>query len=281
MSFEFYGCANCGFWQEYFAAPPACPVCSDVRNALPENGWRFASRAEMKQRERQNEIECSWLEIDRGIWMFSNSPQIGIGSSGYLILGAEGNIAFEAAGWYTEAALNQIRELGGIRFLSASHPHGFGALWQLEKTFEPEFTVFQREAVQFTKALNVNFVFDDELEINADSKLFHVGGHYEGQSVLFYEPAKMLFCGDALKFETENGKTTAVSCHKAFHKQIPLSKQEIEKYRTVLSRLDFRQVCTPFEHCPDASAADAMRLFDQELAAARTFTTPILLNKKL
>ena len=36
-----YACANCGHWQRYFAPPPDCPVCTDTRNDLPEDGWQF------------------------------------------------------------------------------------------------------------------------------------------------------------------------------------------------------------------------------------------------
>jgi hypothetical protein len=281
MPYNHYSCDNCGNWQEYFAIPPACPVCSDVRNALPENGWSFTSADEMREREQKGEITCSWRQIDEDVWAFSNAPQIGIGSSGYLIVRETGNIAFEAAGWYTTDALKFIQTLGGIKILSASHPHGFGALWQLEREFQPQFVAFQREAVQFTKAFNVNFVFDDALEIDDDAKLLHVGGHYEGQSVLYYAPRKMLFSGDTLKFDLDDsGKTVGLSCHKAFHKQIPLSRKEIKKYWEVLSSVDFTQVCTPFEHTPDARTADALRLFEAQLDGARTFTAPIKIERE-
>jgi hypothetical protein len=121
---------------------------SDVRNALPENGWNFVSADEMKMREAAMEIRCSWRFVEDDIVVFENSPQIGIGSSGYLILRSTGNIAFEAAGWYTQSALQKIAELGGIRFLSSSHPHGFGALWQLQRESEPEDVIFN--AKQFS-----------------------------------------------------------------------------------------------------------------------------------
>lgn len=282
MAFQQFSCANCGFWQEYFAAPPACPVCSDVRNALPVGGWNFVPEAEMKERERRGEIVCRWREIDAGIWMFSNAPQLGIGSSGYIIRRETGNIAFEAAGWYTQEAIKFIDDLGGIRFLSASHPHGFGALWQLVENYPGCAVAFQREAVQFTKAFAVNFVFDDELAIDEAATLYHVGGHYEGQSVLYFAPAKMLFCGDALKFEVDatTGETNGVSCHKAFHKQIPLSKREIEKYLSVIGALDFTQACTPFEHSRHATTDDAVQLYQEQLRAERTFTEPIAIRPK-
>ena len=260
--------------------PPTCPVCSDVRNALPEAGWEFVSEAEMSERERRGEVKCLWRQIDEGIWMFSNETPLGIGSSGYLIERETGNIAFESPGWWTREAIKFLDSLGGIRFLSSSHPHGFGAIWQLEENFPGATIAFQREAVQFTKALRVNFVFDDVLAIDEAATLYHVGGHYEGQSVLYHAPREILFCGDALKFDVDaDGKTVAVSCHKAFHKQIPLSKREVENYLQVIGGLNFRQACTPFEHCADATTADAVRLFQEQLASHRTSAAPMLLAR--
>jgi hypothetical protein len=176
------------------------------------------------------------------------------------------------------AAIEFIDSLGGVRFFSSSHPHGFGAIWQLEENFPGATIGFQREAVQFTKALRVNFVFDDVLAIDEAATLYHIGGHYECQSVLYYAPREILFCGDALKFDLDaDGKTIAVSCHKAFHKQIPLSKKEIENYLQVIGNLNFRQACTPFEHCKDATTADAVRLFEEQLASHRTSAAPMSL----
>ena len=281
MPLTHYTCTNCGFWQYYFAAPPDCPVCCDVRNDLPENGWEFTSAAQMSERERGGEVVCDWREIDDGIWMFSNKQPLGIGSSGYLIVRETGNIAFESPGWWTRKAFEKLDELGGVKFVSASHPHGFGAIHQLGQHFPDATIAFQREAVQFTKAMTVNLVFDDVLAIDAAATLHHVGGHYEGQTVLYYEPRKILFCGDALKFELDaHGATVGLSCHKAFHKQIPLSKKEIENYLRVIGELDFTQACTPFEHAADTKTADAVRLFKEQLNAARTFTQPIKIERE-
>ena len=38
-----FACTNCGHWQKYFATPPHCPICSDVRNDLPADGWEFVT----------------------------------------------------------------------------------------------------------------------------------------------------------------------------------------------------------------------------------------------
>lgn len=268
-----YMCSNCGFWQRYFAVPPFCPVCSDVRNALPEDGWHFVQPADL-----QDSVQCSWTEITPEVIMFSNHPQVGIGPCGYLILHPQGNIAFEAAGWYSQAALDAIAGYGGIRFLSCSHPHGMGALYQLQDHFHPPYVVIQRDGVRFTKAFRVNYPFDDELELHPGITLYYVGGHYEGHSVLHHAPGKLLFAGDSLKFELdEHGNAKAVSCHKAFHNQIPLSHAEVRKYREVIGKLDFTQVFTPFEHVPNANSKDAVCLFNTHLGGV-PFVHPLPLG---
>ena len=39
-----YACTNCGHWQRWPApGPTICPVCADVRNALPEHGFEFVT----------------------------------------------------------------------------------------------------------------------------------------------------------------------------------------------------------------------------------------------
>ena len=43
-------CDNCGYWQRHFERPPACPMCLDSRHVVPQDGWRFWSRAEAQAR---------------------------------------------------------------------------------------------------------------------------------------------------------------------------------------------------------------------------------------
>lgn len=278
MPLHHYCCSDCGAWQEYFATPPFCFVCCDVRNALPADGWRFVSARQMREREERGEATTHWEWVNEDIVKFMNQPLIGIGSCGYLIVRPQGNVAFEAAAWYSQEALDFIASLGGIATLSCSHPHGMGALWQLQERFSPEVAI-QRDGVQYTKAFRVTVAYDLTLELDDELSLHLVGGHYEGHAVLHDRKRKALFCGDALKFETNaEGATTHLSCHKAFHKRIPLSHDEIRTYRRVIGALHFTQAFTPFEHAPRITTADAVALFDYQLASRRTSTQPIRLN---
>jgi hypothetical protein len=256
-----YACANCGFWQRYFALPPDCPVCTDTRNDLPEDGWRFLPLEEVHA-----VLTGRWQRLERDLVAFTTSPPLGLNGTGWLLLHPDGNTAFEAAPFYTDDMLAEIRRLGGIRYLAASHAHGYGALWQLQDAFQPEVLAIQKEDLRMTKAFRVTWPYDEALELRPGQVLHHVSGHYEGQAVLHDAARRILFCGDAFKVDQNaTGESLAVSMHKAFHKAIPLTPAEIRKYRAVIEPLDFDTVCTPFEHAPGIGRDVALAVLDDGL----------------
>ena len=200
-----YTCDNCGFWQRHFAPPPHCPMCLDARHVVPQDGWRFRTA-----REAQEAFPCHWEELEPGVWRFWNEPVSGIGPSAYLIRTENGNMGFEGCPVFSEAALDQIERLGGMQVLSASHPHSYGALVQLQDRFDPELCL---PAADFTwsAALQVSWPYDDFLEPLPGLELHRTAGHFDGHAVLFDRKRKICFCGDALKFELDPGDFVALA----------------------------------------------------------------------
>ena len=261
MPLKPYACKNCGFWQVYFASPPSCPVCSDARNDLPPDGWHFLPEAEVEATHTGH-----WREMAPGLWGFTCSPNLGLASTGWLIVREGGNIAFEAAPHYTAPMLRQIRDLGGIAYLSSSHAHGYGALYQLQREFSPELVAIHRDDLNMTKAFNVTAPFDRTLELAPGYTLHHVGGHYAGQAALHDAISQRLFCGDMFKVDQDSdGRSTAISSHKAFHKNIPLTHDELKMYRDVLAPLSYSSICTPFEFAPEVDSKLTLSLLDDAL----------------
>ena len=269
-----FACSNCGHWQRYFATPPSCPVCSDVRNDLPEDGWDFRTPAQLAQT-----LSFHWREAMPGVWEFWSTPRFGLDSHGWLLIHEAGNVAFEAAPFYNDAQLAQIHALGGIRFLAASHPHGYGALFQLQDLFQPEALLIQKDDLDWTKAFRVTLPYDETFEIYPGLTLHHVGGHYAGQAVLYDAARRAVFSGDSLKIDFDSaGQACGLSCHKAYHKQIPLSRDEALHYRSVYARLDFTTVFTPFDMAADTDTRAALALLDRVIAGP-PFTTPIAIAR--
>ena len=262
MSLNHYACTNCGFWQQHFATPPDCPVCTDVRNDLPLDGWHFMSEAQVADGH-----DGDAREVARGLWAFTTRPRLGLSSIGWLLVRNGGNIAFEAAPYYTRLMLARIRDLGGIASLAASHAHGYGALFQLQREFDPSVVAIQKEDLQLTKAFRVTAPYDDTLVLAADCTLHRVGGHYAGQAALHDAASRRLFCGDMFKIEQDDqGRAVALSSHKAFHKNIPLTHAELRAYRNVIAPLAFDSLCTPFEFAPDVGLDVALASLDRALS---------------
>lgn len=260
-----YVCTNCGFWQNHFETPRSCPVCLDFRHTPPEDNWEFLPVAVAASR-----YQTQWATDELGITTFTTSPKMGIGPSGYLIPRKQGNIFFESCAFYDETALDWIEERGSIMHLSFSHPHAFGAAWQLQERFEPQVAV-QVEDLSWALTLNADYPFDEQLKLDDGARLIHSAGHFDGHSVLYLEDEKILFAGDMLKFHFDGARFVGISTHKAFNRRVPMSPAEVRRYRDVISPLDFEHVYTTFERAPDGSKALALRLFEAQLSGAPFF----------
>ena len=266
-----FACSNCGHWQNHFAVPPACPICSDVRNDLPEDGWDFRTPAALAPTLAHHR-----REVIPGVWEFWSTPRFGLDSHGWLLLEDApcGNVAFEAAPFYDEDSFRAIEALGGIGTLAASHPHGYGALWQLQRRFDPVLLI-QKDDLQWTKAFRVTHPWDERHEIRPGLVLHHTGGHYEGHAILHDATRGAVFVGDALKLDLDAaGQVAALSCHKAYHKQIPLSPDEARRYRAVFAALEFDTVFTPFECATGVPKSAVLELLDLMIGGAAS-TRPV------
>lgn len=255
-------CTNCGFWQRHFQQPSACPLCLDARHVVPRDGWRF-----LDVRQAQATWPTHWEELEPGAWRFWNEPVEGIGPSGYLLTTPKGNVFFEACSIFDAPALAQIEALGGIDLLSASHPHSYGALWQLQDYFEPELALPAADFA-WSSALRVTWPWDDRLTPVPGMQLHRTAGHFEGHAVLYDEARRLLLCGDALKFEldpVDRRRATSISAHKAFVRAVPLTQHELRRYREVMEALDFTMTWTPFEQVRNSGRTEALRLIQSQL----------------
>ncbi len=265
-----YVCTNCGFWQRHFAPPPGCPVCLDFRHTPSPHGWEFWTADEAAAR-----IVTRWDEDEHGIVTFRSDPSLGIGPSGYLIPLPGGNLLFENPPWYSDEALKFIRQRGGVRWLAASHPHAYGALWRAQEAFSPEAVFIGTADLPWTGAFRATHPYEEPLEIVPGASLVPVGGHFDGQSVLHLRDRRILFAGDMVKF---HANPPGISTHKAFNRRVPMSHGEIRRYRDAVAPLDFAEVYTTFERSPagGGTTAQVLALFDAQLAGQPFFgPTPL------
>lgn len=256
-------CDNCGFWQLHFEPPVTCPVCTDFRHTPPPRPFGFLSEEQAGRR-----ITSTWCQVQDGVWEIRAEPSFGIGTVAYLLEHPEGNVLWDGAAFYSRESLDFIAARGGLKWLSASHPHAYGAAWQLQDRFEST-VAMQVLDLPWTKALSVSWPFDERLELAAGLEIRHTGGHFEGHSILFWQERKMLFAGDMLKFHFDQSPS-GISCHKAFNRRVPVSHAEARRYSEAIRDLEFEMVFTSFDHAP-CTRRDVMALFEAQMAGAPFF----------
>ena len=155
--------------------------------------------------------------------------------------------------------------------LSASHPHAYGALWQLQDRFDPELALHPGD-LAWSGALRVSWPWDDRLEPLPGLELHLTAGHFDGHTVLFDRARGILFCGDALKFEMAARRSPPGTHHlgaqgvRARHPAHPARAAPIPR-RVRAAALP--QTWTPFEQARNSGRAEALALIDGMLA-----TTP-------
>lgn len=255
-----YHCRNCGYWQRLFEPPKTCPMCLDARHVVPTDAWIFRPAE-----QAHDDFPMHWEELLPGLWRFWNDPVDGIGSHSYLVCEPAGNVLFEGAAIYSEAAIAQIEALGGVRFVSASHPHSYGALWQIQDHFDAG-VALQTEDFAWSGAFRVTHPFDAYLELVPGLTLIHTGVHFAGHAVLHDAKRGILFCGDALKFEFDPGDprvATTISTHKAFVRGVPLTVSETRHYKAIFSALAFTKTYTPFEQVHNIDSATVEAFLEQ------------------
>src|SRR5580765_8309902 len=106
-------CATCG---NHFPdpRPEVCVVCADERQWLPPGGQRWTTLAELAAAGHASDVRAV--------------PPVAIGQRSLLVTTPAGNILWDPSGFIDEAAVAAVRAAGGLSFVTASHPHFYGAI---------------------------------------------------------------------------------------------------------------------------------------------------------
>jgi len=116
-------CAACG---NHFPdpRPVVCVVCADERQWLPPGGQRWTTLAELAAAGHS----CDVREVEPGLTGIGVDPPVAIGQRSLLVATPAGNVLWDPSGFIDDAAVAAVRAAGGLSFVTASHPHFYGAM---------------------------------------------------------------------------------------------------------------------------------------------------------
>ena len=198
-------CATCGNHYPDTDSPPAsCVICSDERQWVPPAGQRWATLAELAAAGHRSDIR----EVEPGLLGVGVDPPVGIGQRALVVTTPEGNLLWDPPGFLDEHAISEVRRTGGLRAVSASHPHFYGAMAEWGHAFGADILVPEADASWITRPSPSVRFWSGTLAVLPGVTLIQCGGHFPGSAVVHWAAgaggAGVLLTGDTI-FVTPGG----------------------------------------------------------------------------
>ncbi len=237
-------CATCGIEHADTPVPPAtCAICSDERQYLPPGGQRWTTLAELRE-DRTASVD----ELEPDLSGLTIAPKVGIGHRPLLVRTPTGNLLWDAPGFYDDALLESIRDLGGLAAIASSHPHLTGVSISLSHEFGgvPVF-VNEDDRRWNGRPDDVIRLWQGSHEALPGVTLVQCGGHFAGSAVLHWRAGAggrgALFSGDTFLVGADR---RTVSFMRSYPNLIPLPERSIRKIVDALKPWPFDRLYSCF-----------------------------------
>jgi glyoxylase-like metal-dependent hydrolase (beta-lactamase superfamily II) len=175
-------CAACG---NHFPDPPpdVCAVCADERQWVPPGGQRWTTLAELAAAGHRSRVR----EVEPGLTGIGAEPPFAIGQRSLLVRTEAGNLLWDPSGFIDAAAAAAVREAGGLSFVTASHPHFYGAIDEWAREFGAEILVPSPDAAWLRASPDSRVqTWSGTLGVLPGVTLVQCGGHFPGSAVVHW-----------------------------------------------------------------------------------------------
>ncbi|HEY7076185.1 MAG TPA: hypothetical protein VH418_12470 [Solirubrobacteraceae bacterium] len=175
-------CATCGTqYPASDAPPPACPICEDARQFVPEDGQRWTTMDELA-REHRNVVRA-----DGELTGIGTEPAFAIAQRA-LLVPCDGRVAmWDCVTLLDAPAVAAVQERGGLAAIAISHPHYYSAMVEWGQRFECPVLLHADDAHWIVRPDPVIELWDGETrELGSGLTLVRCGGHFPGGTVLHW-----------------------------------------------------------------------------------------------
>jgi glyoxylase-like metal-dependent hydrolase (beta-lactamase superfamily II) len=171
-----------------------------------------------------------------------------------------GNLLWDPPGYIDDVAVEHVRELGGVRWIAASHPHMFGAQLEWSAAFDnAPVLVNAHDRDWIARSGDAIVPWDDEYELAPGLTLVRLGGHFPGSAVALWrgqDGAGVLLSSDTIFPVERKGWVTFL---RSYPNRLPLSAGTVQRIASRVEELDFDRLYGNFPHQPiTAGAKDAV-----------------------
>lgn len=248
-------CSTCAVEHEGHAE--ICRICADERQWVPAEGQLWTTLAELRKSGREAELS----EVEPDLFGLSVRPQVGIGQRSHLLRTAEGILMWDVPGYVDDDAVRQVRGLGEVAAIVASHPHHFG--------MQVEWSRMLGGAPVFVAAADMEWVarpdpvirpWQGRLEVLPGITIRQVGGHFPGSAAAHWAAGAggrgVLFTADTIQV---NPDRTSLTFMRSYPNRIPLSPNVVERIAATAEEFPFDRLYDNFGKTIDHDARAAVR----------------------
>jgi hypothetical protein len=114
----------------------------------------------------------------------------------------EGNLLWDPPGFIDEVMIQAVTHAGGLRAVTASHPHFYGAIVEWSHAFDAEILLPEADAHWLTRPGRAVRTWSGSLSVLPGVTLVQCGGHFAGSAVVHWSEgaggAGALLSGDTI-----------------------------------------------------------------------------------
>ena len=202
-------------------------ICADERQWVPATGQRWTTAQELAAAGHRGEVR----EVEPGLLGVGVDPPVAIGQRALLVRTAEGNLLWDPPGYLDEAAVQAVRDAGGLTAVAASHPHFYGSVAEWSDRFGAEVLLAEPDARWLTRPPGrPPRTWSGSLAVLPGVTLVQCGGHFPGSAVVHWaegaDGAGVLLSGDTIFVTPGEDRVTFV---RSAPNRLPLPERAVRR----------------------------------------------------
>lgn len=233
-------CATCAnHYPDQDTPPQRCVICSDERQWVPASGQRWTTAAELAAAGHHGDVR----EVEPGLLGVGVDPPVAIGQRALVVQTAEGNLLWDPPGYLDERSIAAVRDVGGLRAVTASHPHFYGSIVEWSHAFGAEILLPEADAHWLTRPGPAVRTWSGTLAVLPGVTLVQCGGHFPGSAVAHWaagaEGRGAIFAGDTIFVTPGEDRVSFVYSAPV---RLPLAEPAVSGIVRALASYDFDRI---------------------------------------
>jgi hypothetical protein len=250
-----YICSTCAV--EHAELVEVCAICADERQWVPADGQRWTTLDELAAAGHKVRLR----ELEPDLFGITVEPRLGIGQQAHLVRTPAGNVIWDMVGYVDEDAARQVRELGEVAAIVASHPHMYGVQVEWSRALgDAPVLVSEADQKWVARPDPAIRTWSGTLDVVPGVRLLQLGGHFPGSAVAHWEAGAdgrgVLLGGDTIQ---ANPDRVTMTFMRSYPNRIPLSAAVVERITRAVEVLEFDRLYDNFGKTVDTDARAATR----------------------